>query len=88
MPVFVAQLIGIADVSRGVVAGRGIARVGVAILSLDVVGPGRGMDEGEAVAIGVRSGFRPSEKSVSMRVRAPGAPTSRTLASWGIQSVP
>jgi hypothetical protein len=55
VPIFVAQLIGIADVSRGVVAGRGIARVGVAILSLDVVGPGRGMDEGEAVAIGVRN---------------------------------
>jgi hypothetical protein len=50
----VAQLVGIADVSRRVVAGRGIARVGVAILPLDVVGPGRGMDEGEALAVGVR----------------------------------
>ena len=37
---------------------------------------------------GASSGLQPSVKSVSIRVRAPGAPTSRTFASWGIQSVP
>jgi hypothetical protein len=37
---------------------------------------------------GAWSGLRPSEMSVSIRVRAPGAPASRTLASWGIQSTP
>jgi hypothetical protein len=34
------------------------------------------------------SGLRPSVTSVSIRVRAPGDPTSRTSASGGCESVP
>jgi len=54
VPVFVPQLICIADVSRRVVARRRIARVGLASFILNVVSPGRRVDEREQVAIGVR----------------------------------